>query len=414
MKTFSQYIIGKLLRCRELTEIFNNLPKSDSNITAKTAKTAKGDIIAIGDIHGDIQLMLDTLLIGEVIEKTDSKNLDAIEIFRKDRKDLIEYYKWKGKNKIVVQVGDQIDRCRAVNTIESHCNKENATYDDEASDIEILLFFSELHLKALENGGAVYSLLGNHELMNIIGDIRYVSRANLEQLQIEDRKDKVDPEIITEIGIVNSVHSNINISENEQRRKNIFRPGGILAKFLGSTRYSILIVNGYLFVHGGVLDSFRKRYQSNKQDFDLLNKEIKKFMSDNKDLNQDFYNKMKKFIFETNYSPFTTRDLTDQTKDEKTTPCEHVAKIINHYGLKGIIIGHTPQIGGINSTCPDPNHNGKKTLFKIDVASSKAFYVSGNNLTEPQVLKINNNDITKVLKFINGVNNRDGILHTTI
>jgi glycosyltransferase involved in cell wall biosynthesis len=36
--------------------------------------------------------------------------------------------------------------------------------------------------------------------------------------------------------------------------------------------------------------------------------------------------------------------------------------------------------------------------------------MSGKNLTNPQVLKINNKDITEVLKFRNGKNNYNGIL----
>jgi hypothetical protein len=269
MKTFSKYIIGKLLECRKLTEVYNNLP--NLNITVKTAN---GDIIAIGDIHGDIQLMLDTLLIGGVIEQTDFKEPNAIKIVRKDKDDFIEYYKWIGENKTVVQVGDQIDRCRAVyapNTTD--CPYDNVTYDDEASDIEILLFFSKLHLRAMAKGGAVYSLLGNHELMNIIGDTRYVSYKNLEQLQIEDRKDKVDPEIIKEIGIVNSVYSNNSVDHYIERRKNIFRPGGILAKFLGSTRYSILIVNGYLFVQSSRMTKAEGLFMTEKAKHWVMNGE---------------------------------------------------------------------------------------------------------------------------------------------
>lgn len=404
MKTFSPYIIDKLLECRRLTTFYSDQINFDSN---KSNKTTVGDIIAIGDIHGDIQLMLNTLKIGGVIQQINYLHLYAIPIIRKDRKNLIEYYEWIGGNKIVVQVGDQIDRCRAVYETKSFCMNENATYDDEASDIEILLFFTKLHEQASIAGGAVYSLLGNHELMNIIGNVSYVSYKNFEQLQIEDREEYVITDEITKV--ITPKSDNNSINHYMQRRRNIFRSGGILAKFLASTRYSILIVNGYLFVHGGVLDSFRRHYNKNTNDFNLLNDEIKKFMSDDKNSDLNFYKRILHFIFHTDYSPFITRDLTKVTKDIE--PCTHVETIIKHYGLKGIIIGHTPQTNGINSTC---NIRGKNRLFKIDVASSKAFFIENNIPGKAQVLKINNNDTTEVLQFRNGIDNTYGIISSNI
>jgi hypothetical protein len=185
MKTFSKYIISKLLECRDYINKYENRTiKSDiSNNNC--------DIIAVGDIHGDIQLMLDTLTIGGVIKEINAQNNNCIKIIRKDKNDTEEYYEWIGKKTIVVQVGDQIDRCRPTNFMLSNCKEQNVTYDDEASDIEILLFFTNLHEKAcaVGDGSAVYSLLGNHELMNIHNDIRYVSYKNLEQLKLEENEE---------------------------------------------------------------------------------------------------------------------------------------------------------------------------------------------------------------------------------
>jgi hypothetical protein len=389
MKTFSKYIISKLLECR------NYINKYENKTIKSDISHNNCDIIAVGDIHGDIQLMIDTLTIGGVIKETNAQNNNAIQIIRKDKNDKDEYYEWIGKNTIVVQVGDQIDRCRPTNFMLSNCKEQNVTYDDEASDIEILLFFTNLHEKAyaVGDGSAVYSLLGNHELMNIHNDIRYVSYKNLEQLKLEENEE-IDNEVKEIMTSENNNIENNNIDDYIKRRSNIFRREGILAKFIACTRYSILIVNGYLFVHGGVLGSYinQNNYKNKFQD---LNNKIKDYLI--KKQNKNLEKEIKGFIFRTN-SPFYTRKLGKIKIDAKIDDkhCKDVKNIINHYGIKGIIVGHTPQPKGINGTCLE---NDNKTLFRIDVASSKAFHLWPDYNLQAQVLKISkNNTFTKIKK----------------
>ena len=38
-----------------------------------------------------------------------------------------------------------------------------------------------LHSKAQQHDGAVYSLMGNHELLNVMGDMTYVSHENIKE-----------------------------------------------------------------------------------------------------------------------------------------------------------------------------------------------------------------------------------------
>lgn len=374
---FSEYINKQLAKCQEYIDLYN-----DESVITYVAKP-DSRIVAIGDIHGEIDLMLKTLMIGKIIKKT-NKSDNSIKL---NNKGIEEYYEWIGKKTIVVQVGDQIDRCRP--TLFSDCKSKDTTYQDEASDIEILLFFTNLHNLAKRYGGAVYSLLGNHELMNSFGDIRYVSYENLKEVQI---------------------------SENnfEEGRIQIFKRGDILSKFLACTRSSILIVNGYLFVHGGVLGSFISKLNNGDNKyaiFKIINDVIKKWLTNNDtDLNvilNNKYstNKIYRNFFKSNNinsfivsidSPFYTRRLGNiKPKIEITDPkCNEVKHLIQHFELNGIIVGHTPQIPyGINGTCSDK-------LYRIDIASSKAFYyILTENLLEPRVLEITNKE-TKVIQGI--------------
>ncbi len=91
-------------------------------------------VIAIGDVHGDFD---DFCLMLKELGLADSQN------------------HWIGGKAILVQSGDVIDRG----------NKGR-----EAMDLLILL-----EKEAAAAGGQVVPLLGNHEVMNILGDLRYVS-----------------------------------------------------------------------------------------------------------------------------------------------------------------------------------------------------------------------------------------------
>ncbi len=95
---------------------------------------AEARVIAIGDLHGDLQATRAALMLAGVIDETG---------------------RWTGGRTIVVQVGDQLDRG-----------------DDEP---EILTLLERLDREAREAGGRVYALLGNHETMNVVQDFRYVT-----------------------------------------------------------------------------------------------------------------------------------------------------------------------------------------------------------------------------------------------
>jgi hypothetical protein len=95
---------------------------------------AAGRIVAIGDLHGDLNATRQALRLAGAIDASDQ---------------------WIGGDLVVVQTGDQLDRG-----------------DNEQ---EILDLFERLASQAAKTGGAVYSLNGNHELMNAVFDFRYVT-----------------------------------------------------------------------------------------------------------------------------------------------------------------------------------------------------------------------------------------------
>ena len=91
-------------------------------------------VIAIGDVHGDFD---DFCLILKRVGLIDEK------------------LHWAGGHAILVQTGDLLDR--------------------GPKERQVLDLMTSLEDEAAKAGGQVVSLLGNHEVMNLIGDLRYVT-----------------------------------------------------------------------------------------------------------------------------------------------------------------------------------------------------------------------------------------------
>lgn len=90
------------------------------------------NIFAIGDCHGDLKSTLRILKMAKIVNK--QRN-------------------WIANNSILVQTGDIVDR--------------------GPDTIALYKLFQSLAEQAERAGGRVVSLLGNHEIMNMMGDLRY-------------------------------------------------------------------------------------------------------------------------------------------------------------------------------------------------------------------------------------------------
>jgi len=104
-------------------------------------------IIIIGDMHGDVRRFKNILIHANII----NNNLEWIA---------------EPPETIIVQLGDQVDSMNRL-------TNENW---EKLKDYEMIYFTENLNLIARAKGGYCISLIGNHELMNIIGDFSYVSQ----------------------------------------------------------------------------------------------------------------------------------------------------------------------------------------------------------------------------------------------
>lgn len=346
---------------KEAAEFKSMCPGYKPLMTTIPAKNGQR-IIAIGDTHGDWKTTLELLKISNII------SLDS----RGD-----PHWSASPPDTIVVQLGDQIDRCRPGKL---PCAHKDATADDEASDIDIINMFTRLDIEARKVGGAVYSLLGNHELMNVSGDFRYVSRKNLEFDAHISESNSTKSKKTKEIGLreynnkyndnIDSTNSDHDITKGEAARKSKFAPGGSLAKELACTRSSLLIIGGTLFAHAGVVPGLLKALPNTSADpikaLTMFNQSVRKWL-----LGQVNIHNVTSIINSMKISPFWNRILgkIPNGVDKNDPLChEHLIPVFKALQIGRMVIGHTPQLQSSqgNTTCGD-------SLVRIDIGSSQAF-----------------------------------------
>lgn len=272
-------------------------------------------IIVIGDIHGDWKVTQKIFLKFKLINTNG---------------------KWiaEPKNTHVVQVGDIVDR-----------GGRPDTYGDECSELKIMDFLDDIHDQAKLYGGGVFCILGNHEIMNVVGNFNYSGKES------------------------------IKCFGGEKGRKIAFRPGGTMAKRFANTRNTVLKIGQFLFVHGG----FNEKHLT--RSIPEINNIMKRFLQGEEKL----YNKSFMDYYMAYNGILWNRELSIGSPD-----CAKLEKILNHFNVNGLIVGHTVQESGINNKCD-------KKIWRVDTGMSDAF---GNGDKKIQVLEIlDNGEETKKNNF---------------
>lgn len=261
-----------------------------------------GRLIAIGDVHGDLAATRAALRLGGAIDAED---------------------RWIGQRLTVVQTGDQLDRG-----------------DDER---EIVDLFQRLKLAAAASGGQVIALNGNHEIMNVQGDFRYVTPGAIGDFA------GVAPRSPLAIGAPAPFGD----------RAAAFLPGGSYALVLAE-RDVIAVVGDTVFVHGGVLPE-HVRYG-----IDRINSETRQWMRAGARAAPEAVAREDAPVWVRQYSldPVAPR------------ACELLSQVLSALGAARMVVGHTVQRTGITSACGD-------RVYRIDVGLSR--YYGGSLI---QVLEI--------------------------
>lgn len=232
-------------------------------------------LIALGDLHADLKTTLAALRLAGLVDEQGA---------------------WSGGDSVLVQTGDQTDR--------------------GPDSLEVLQLLMRLEGEAAAAGGRVVVLLGNHEVMNMMGDWRYVS-----------------PEDVSDFG-------------TEDARRAAFAADGELGRWLRE-RPMVAVIDRTVFVHGGVHPRYAEmglRRMNTLADAVIGGSLPREVLGDE--------------------SPIWYRGY---LQDDEPTACATLDRALLTLGARRMVVGHTTQDSGkIAARC-----GGK--LLGIDVGLSSHY-----------------------------------------
>ena len=381
-------------------------------------------VIVFGDIHGDLEAAIDCFMLAGCVNNVSipkDKSLENMNTFFKK-------LKWTGKDTYVVQLGDQIDRVRPEKWDHNDITQDSA-YKDEGSTLEILYLFYYLNELAKKEDGHVFSIIGNHEIMNIEADFRYVSLkefkcfkqhltqtyhrhskypynsntlknnshklAAFQKSRAKTQVDNVKSDV--ESNTTNSKHFT-KVPEGFRERLYAFSPTGLCANLIGANSFVVLQIGNWLFCHGSPVLNTIKKYNT-----DLINTIVSMYLL-GIDTDDKYIEKHYNTIAKSKHSEsilwnrdFGELDMNSNKDQELTVKLD---TILDEYNNKNhldrntnrvthIAIGHTTQYTsnkGINAICND-------RVWRCDVGMSRAFgHRTNEPYRQPQVLEILNLD----------------------
>jgi hypothetical protein len=260
-------------------------------------------IVAVGDLHSDYNGLVRVLRSAAVIDAQG---------------------KWIGGKTHLVQTGDTIDRA--------------------ADTRKVLDLLMSLEKQAKRAGGAVHCLIGNHESMNLFGDLRYVTAgdfASFRDRNSERLRDLQYAEHKKQAARSGS-GDGAPVFDDEYRRKwdaahplgfferqSFFAPDGLYGRWIRS-RNTMIRINDLVFLHGGISPKYGEAKIKD------LNRNVLRELDD--------FSLLQGGIVIDPEGPLWYRGLANGDEEPLRG---HVSSVLERLGAKHIVIGHTPTSGAV-------------------------------------------------------------------
>jgi calcineurin-like phosphoesterase family protein len=343
-------------------------------------------VVAIADVHGDFD--------------------DFVAILR--RTGLIDKQnRWAGGRTTFVQTGDLLDR--------------------GPKPREVMDLMMALEKEALQGGGRLVSLLGNHEMMNIMGDLRYVVPVNYASFadgDSEKRQKAAYDEYMkwrgSHAALLAELPQPMELTEAEWmarhplgfvEQREALGPKGKYGEWLRG-HDAVAEIDGVMFLHGGIhpdlaktkLDAMNKRIHDEIKAFDtskeylqnehvilpffnlqeinnVLQAEVLAELKSRVLANAERQAKIREFLKFQDWlsvrvdGPLWFRGY-DKWNDEDGAP--QASKVLEAYKATHVVVGHTVQQGGRIR----PRFGNK--VFLIDTGMLSSYYPGGR----PSALEI--------------------------
>ena len=296
-----------------------------SGLRAETVQKSENDwegverIVAVGDVHGDYGKFVLILQDAGLINKK---------------------RKWIGGEAHLVQTGDVLDR--------------------GADSRKIMDLLMRLEQQAEKAGGRVHALIGNHEIMNLIGDLRYVSREEFQafrnlrskrlreifyQRHLERIRNLPPPEGVPDPdrSYKQAWEAGHPLGYYEHRFE--FGPNGDYGKWIRGHN-AVVKINGTLFLHGGLSPKYADRSLAQ------IDAKVQEELAD--------FSKVPGGIVTDSEGPFWYRGL---AREAEASLEAHLENLLQTHGAQRIVMGHTVTPGAVM-----PRFGGRVVLIDVGLS----------------------------------------------
>ena len=285
-------------------------------------------IIAIGDLHGDFE---------------------AYENILRDAGLTNKRGRWAGGDAILVQTGDIVDRGPDSKKIIEHLQK--------------------LKKRANRKGGDVVTLVGNHEAMNMIGDLRYVHPGEYEAFktrkssELRDRIYELNRERIETAYLERDMTLSSEAIKAQWESKTplgmiehqqAWRPDGEIGTWVIGNP-AIAIIGDSLFVHGGVSPKYTS-FSVEEINAQVAAALAERSIADESIINDPDGPLWYRGLIERPEPSIETEAETGANGIIEAPPItpemtieEEVDAALAAFGVARIIVGHTPSLTGVNA-----------------------------------------------------------------